>query len=611
MLEDKPSQHQTRVDLKAVRAVLHDSGRIQLQRLRELSVARRLTDSVALDEDVEKTCGAVLDILLDELPVDNASIMLFDPEKRELKLKVARGVDSSNADSHDKGNHFATVSLKKGEGVAGKVLEEATPILINDVEKDERFLTDPRQSVEIGSLLCLPLLVRGETVGVLNLSCKEKNSFQGRDLHGMIIVANQIAVQLDHARMYKELQEINSELEEKVRQRTEYLERTHKKLQQTKSRMAQTEKLRALGQMASGVAHDFNNSLAAIIGYTQLLLADISAPEQREKLKAVEMAARDGAATVKRIQEFSRTRRTREFVPLNLRDLISDVLTITKPVWKDQLQKSGRKVEFVTRLNDVNPVAGDGSELREAFTNIILNALDAMPSGGRITVSTWTTESRGFVRIEDSGTGMSSETVDRIFDPFFTSKGPGNSGLGLSVAYGIIRRHEGEIAVESELGKGTTFTIRLPLSQESAADKEKKGDSQGMQKARILLIDDDNLVRDVLATMIEQLGHEVVSVAGGREGLAELEKQSFDAVLTDLGMPDLSGWEVAAAIKRRTPSIPVVLITGWGNELNENEMKEKGVDLLLCKPFELTKVQSIVVDALQLRQGLRENHKAQ
>jgi signal transduction histidine kinase/ActR/RegA family two-component response regulator len=493
--------------------------------------------------------------------------------------------------------------MKKGEGIAGKVLQGGQPILVNDVNRSPSFLKDNKQTVTIGSMLSLPLILRGKTVGVLNLSHTQKNGFSQGAVHGLTIISNQIAMQLDNAEIYKRLLLVNSGLEEEVRKRTSHLEKANQELRRTRSRLVQSEKLKALGQMASGVAHDFNNTLAGIIGNTQLLLAQVDQHRLRERLEAIEMAARDGAITVRRIQEFSRVRKTREFTSVDVNGLVLDVIKITSPMWKDQLQKQGRTVELTTKFNVLQTVAGNAAELREVLTNIILNALDAMPNGGKITISTWADDRYGYIAIADTGQGMSVDVQQRIFDPFFSSKGPGNSGLGLSVAYGIIRRHDGKITVASAEGEGTSFTIQLPVCGGLAEcrDEVVEQETPDLAAAEILLIDDDKTVRDVLSAILTEAGHQVVSVDSGAKGVETFDSGEFDIVLTDLGMPGMSGWEVAAAIKRRDPAIPVVMVTGWGKQLDEEDIRKNGVDFLLFKPFELVKVQSTVAEALRSR----------
>ena len=603
MKSSKSSHKGHLLDRTAVKGWLEEAGGLYMQRVSELSMIRRLTDSISLGLDAEKACEFILDILLEGLDVANASIMLYDETREELILRSARGQKDESADSCHSSNLVNGICLKKGEGIAGKVFQEGRPILVNDVDTSPSFLKDNKQTVTIGSLLSLPLIVRGKTVGVLNLSDAQKDGFSQGDVHGLTIVANQIAMQLENADIYTKLQAANLDLEAKVQQRTSHLEETNRELRQTRSRLVRSEKLKALGQMASGVAHDFNNTLAGIIGNTQLLIAEVNDQPVMERLKAIEMAARDGAVTVKRIQEFSRVKKTKEFVAVDVNELVEDVIKITMPLWKDQLQKQGKTVELATRLKNIESVAGNAAELREVLTNIILNSLDAMPEDGGITISTWADDIYVFIAVADTGLGMSAEVQERVFDPFFSSKGPGNSGLGLSVAYGIIRRHGGKINVSSGEGEGTTFTIQLPICGDSVERQEDVPEKEAVDRAKILLIDDDRTVRDVLSAILGKAGHEVVSVDNGAEGVEVFDSGGFDLVLTDLGMPEMSGWDVTAEIKQRNPATPVVMITGWGRQLDEQEIGEKGVDLLLCKPFELAKVQNTVAEALKLRES--------
>lgn len=577
------------------------SGHLYLKRMGELSLVGRLTESISLDLDIEQACQYTLNILLDELNIGNASIMFLDEQKGEFAHKTARGREDQQASFYDDDHTFGGVSLKEGEGIAGMVFRERKPHLITDAEADGRFRKDHKQTVQIGSLACLPLIIRGKAVGVLNLSHPGKGAISQEDVPGLTVVANQIAMLLDNALNYRKLQEINVDLEAKVRERTKHLEAANRELQEARSRLVRSETLRALGQMASGVAHDFNNILAAITGNTQLLLAQVDDPQLRPRLKAIETAAMDGAATIRRIQEFSRLKKTREIGPVDVNQLVRDVVMITSPLWKDQQQRNGKLVEVLTRLDGVQSVAGNAAELREVLTNLLLNALDALPRGGKITFTTWGEGDEGSVclAVGDNGVGMAPEVRERAFEPFFTTKGPGNSGLGLSVAYGIIQRHEGELTVESVPGEGTTFLIRLPRSSGPARSPAARSQMGPSRRTRILVIDDNPAVRDVLATMLAKAGHEVVKAEGGREGLELFQTTTFDLVFTDLGMPEMSGLEVAATVKEQSPTTAVVMITGWGMELDEKRLREEGVDLLLGKPFDLVMVQNSVAAVLK------------
>jgi CheY-like chemotaxis protein/anti-sigma regulatory factor (Ser/Thr protein kinase) len=251
-------------------------------------------------------------------------------------------------------------------------------------------------------------------------------------------------------------------------------------------------------------------------------------------------------------------------------------------------------------------ILGNPSELREVLTNIIFNAVDAMPEGGKLTLSTYhRAEGWVEVRIADTGIGMTKEVKRKVFDPFFTTKGVTNSGLGMSVSYGIIKRHGGEILIESELGRGTTFILRLPLSYgEEASQKEVLKPVKEGRSARILVIDDEDSVRDILFQMLKAKGHQVVVASNGEEGIERFKNEKFDLVFTDLGMPKISGWEVGKAIKGMNPKVPIAMITGWGIELDREKMNESGIDLIASKPFNFEQVIQLVSEAMELKERM-------
>jgi CheY-like chemotaxis protein len=299
-------------------------------------------------------------------------------------------------------------------------------------------------------------------------------------------------------------------------------------------------------------------------------------------------------------------RRDKEFITLSLNEMIAEVVNITQPRWRDQTQKKGIQVELTTQSGEIPLVMGNPSELREVLTNIIFNAVDAMPRGGALTLTTQPqAEDWVEVRIADTGIGMTDEVKKRVFDPFFTTKGVTNSGLGMSVSYGIIRRHGGEILIESEPGKGTTFVIHLPTGyeEEQAAVREVTPVKESRQ-ARILVIDDEDSVRDVLSRILKTKGHRVVVASNGEEGIERFRSELFDLVFTDLGMPKLSGWDVGKAIKGINPKVPIAMITGWGVELDREKLSESGIDLIVSKPFNFDQVIRLVSEAMELKERI-------
>ena len=368
---------------------------------------------------------------------------------------------------------------------------------------------------------------------------------------------------------------------------------------QLAEQLVRTERLRALGEMASGVAHDFNNILGAILGRAQLLHRGVQGDEIRRGLEAIEKAALDGANTVRRLQHFTRRRREEEFFPVDFNQAIKDTLAITEARWKDETNLAGATIEVATDFGNISPVMGNISEIREVLTNIIFNAVEAMPKGGRLTFKT--EEGEGWVRasVSDTGIGMSDEVRARIFDPFFTTKGVKGTGLGLSVSYGIIKAHRGDINVNSHLGQGTTMVIRLPIPSKLRPAPKSKATPSG-KLGHVLIVDDDGVVRELLSDILRAEGHTVVLASGGREGLRLFRQGPFDLVLTDLGMPEFSGWEVAAAIKAIAPKTPVALVTGWGITLDRAKLKEAGIDLVLNKPFQYLDVMTLVAEGMEL-----------
>jgi PAS domain S-box-containing protein len=362
--------------------------------------------------------------------------------------------------------------------------------------------------------------------------------------------------------------------------------------------LVQSEKLRALGEMASGVAHDFNNALASILGNAQLLLHTVEDEETKESLRTIEKVARDSAQTVRRLQDFTRKTAHQGFFRLDVNSIVQDAIEITRPKWKDDAQGKGFQIEMVSAFEEIPSVRGNGSELREVITNLIFNALEAMPEGGKIEIRTYVRGEKVCIQVADTGIGMTEEVRRKAFEPFFTTKPFTNTGLGLSMSYGIIKRFGGEIEVESKVGKGTTFTITLPIEEEGKEELAVSSVARSTREARILVIDDEASVREVLSRILSQVNHQVTVAKDGGEGLQLFREKEFDIVLTDLGMPDMSGWDVCKAIKRLRASVPVGMITGWGMELDRTKKEESGLDFVIPKPFDFHQILRIVDETM-------------
>ena len=385
-----------------------------------------------------------------------------------------------------------------------------------------------------------------------------------------------------------------------------------------REQFSQMEKLSALGELASGVAHDFNNTLAGILGRAQLLQRTTDPEKLKRGLDIIIKTAEDGAKTVKRIQDFARQRRDHDFELVSIDQILLDASEITRPRWKNCAEASNIHITVDLQIGSNAMVMGDDSELREVLVNMVFNAIDAMPEGGKLTLSTRADEQSVIVEVMDTGFGMYPEVRSRIFDPFFTTKGKAGLGLGLAVSFGIIRRHGGNIEVESEYGNGTEFRITLPLA--TIAESSPAVELPDPQPAslvtdgvpqtvnampRLLVVDDEDFVRDLLKEILEDEDCEVRLAASGNEALALFRECKFDAICTDVGMPGMSGWEFAREIRHLNARIPIAVITGWGEAVGSNEQKAAGVDWVIAKPFTAERLGELVREITSKRESMK------
>ena len=372
------------------------------------------------------------------------------------------------------------------------------------------------------------------------------------------------------------------------------------KSREIEEKYAQAKKLAALGQISSGVAHDFNNVLTGVLGRVQLIKKQTEDPRVLKNLKMIETAAHDGSATVKRMQDFARLRTDEKFIPIDVKEIIDEVLALTKPKWKNNAEIRGVIIEPVIEIEKEIYVLGDPSDLKSAFTNLIFNAVDAMPEGGVLSIKAQNYDEKIVITFEDTGIGMTEDTLERIYDPFFTTKGVKGTGLGMSEVYGVIKRHRGAIEATSKIGKGTNISISLP-SGERALKTDKKEIDEDKYLSKILIIDDEEYILDMLEELLEEQGHRVTTSSSTSNGLELFQKSNFDVVITDLGMPEMSGWEVAERIKKFNSAVSVVLLTGWALNLEAEKIKENGVDFTLQKPFNEENLYQLIRDAKKLK----------
>jgi signal transduction histidine kinase/ActR/RegA family two-component response regulator len=439
------------------------------------------------------------------------------------------------------------------------------------------------------SVVIAPLIVENQVFGVLVCARRKDQSFSSGECEFLRQLSEHVALASHQARLYGALQQAYDDL------------------RQSQHTVMQQERLRALGQMASGIAHDINNAISPVSLYTESLLEREPNLSERARgyLTTIQRAIEDVARTVARMREFYREREaqlTLERVDINR--AVRQVVELTRPRWSDLPQQRGAMVDLRTELLDGLPeIMGAEHEIRDALTNLIFNAVDAMPTGGTLWVKTrkFTAvdgEDRILIDVSDTGVGMDEDTRRRCLEPFFTTKGERGTGLGLAMVYGMIQRHSAELDIESSAGTGTTVRLNFPAYTSSNVSTTRviKLPALG-RRLRILLVDDDPMLIKSLQDTLQEDGHQITATHGGQAGIdafaaAQKRGESHDIVITDLGMPYVDGRKVAASIKMLSPKTPVILLTGWGQRLMAANDIPPHVDKLLSKPPRLNEVRA-------------------
>ncbi|PYM79206.1 MAG: hypothetical protein DME13_26755, partial [Candidatus Rokuibacteriota bacterium] len=516
--------------------------------------------------------GAVVDAVRRHiarvLDARNLVVIVRDAEREDLEV-VLRLTDG--ADDAREPRRYPLGDI----GLMSVVLATSRPVRTDDYAAEcGRHGVEPIQgAAELRHWLGVPMTAGEQVLGVIALRGGPR-PFSAADERLLLNIAHLAALALRSVRLFEE--------------RT----RAYGELAAAQDQLVRTEKLRALGEMASGVAHDFNNLLASVLGRAQLLIRRVQDPQQLQWLRVIERSALDGAQTVRRLQEFTRIRRDQPMVPLDVTQMVRDALDITQSRWREEPVSRGVAIEVRTELAAVPPILGDAAELREALTNLILNAVDAMPTGGTLGLVTTAGDDHVEIAVSDTGVGIPPAVREKIFDPFFTTKGPQGTGLGLSLTYGIVVRHGGFVTVDSEEGRGSTFRLSFPSAAtvEPPTAASMQADAAPARTLRCLIVDDEEAVRTVLGDVVESAGHHATMVGGGAEAIERFRAEAFDVVLTDLAMPRVSGWQVARAVKQIAPRVPVVIVTGFGVELTPEERRTHGVDHVLVKPLQIQEI---------------------
>ncbi|HSI09282.1 MAG: ATP-binding protein [Rariglobus sp.] len=564
----------------------HAESRVQAQ-LSRLAQLNHITRATGERQDLKSIFQVVIRSLEDHLPADFSCICLYDDLSHVLTV-TSVGLRSEALAMELAMAERATIPIDQNG-----LLRCVHGQLVYEPDLAGVHFPFPQRLLRGGlhSLVAAPLLVESKVFGVLLAARTAKDGFSSTECEFLKQLSEHVALAAHQAQLYGALQQAYDDL------------------RQTQQAVMQQERLRALGQMASGIAHDINNAISPVTLYTEFLLANEPglSTRARDYLTTIQHSMDDVAQTVSRMREFYRQREPRlALVPVDLNMLIPQVVNLTRVRWSDMPLQSGI---VITQHSDLAPglppILGVESEIREALTNLIFNAVDAMPSGGTLTLRTRRIDGIGggtvAIEISDTGVGMDEDTRRRCMEPFFTTKGERGTGLGLAMVYGTIQRHNAEIEIDSTPGKGTTFRIRFPIPVEPTANPTSTVVPERISaRLRLLIVDDDPLIIKSLRDILESDGHQVVAASGGQEGINSFRSAHqtgipFSLVITDLGMPYVDGRKVADAVKAISPSTPVVMLTGWGERMAAEGDIPPHVDRVLGKPPKLRDLRAVFV----------------
>ncbi len=569
--------------------------------LGRLNLLHQITRSIGERQDLRSIFQVVIRSLEDQLPVDFACMCLYDQSSQTLIVTSVGLCSEVLALELALAEHSSIAIDENGLSrcVRGQLVYEAD---IRDVP-----FSFPQRLANGGlrALVMAPLLAESTVFGVLVTARRQVNSFSSGECEFLRQLSEHVALAANQAQLYSALQ------------------RAYEDMRQTQNSAMQQERLRALGQMASGIAHDINNAISPVALYTESLLETepgLSA-HTRGYLEVIKRAIDDVAATVARMREFYRQREPQmTLTPVDTNRLLQQVVDLTRARWSDMPQQRGIVIMMLTEIDpDLPAIMGVDSEIREALTNLIFNAVDAMPDGGTLTLRTSVAPATPDtavaaplrhvqIEVSDTGVGMDDDTRRRCLEPFFTTKGERGTGLGLAMVYGMIERHSANIEIDTALNQGTTVRISFAVHVNCAEIAVRAAAYLVPSPLRILTVDDDPLVLKALLDTLGRDGHMVVAADGGQAGIdafrtAQANGTAFSVVITDLGMPYIDGRKVAAAIKDLSPSTPVILLTGWGQRIVADADLPLHVDCVLSKPPKLSELREALGDCCNPSSG--------
>jgi PAS domain S-box-containing protein len=638
------------------------TSRLLERRTRELQALGQIAQASLTATSADLLLQRIVEIAADVCGADVAVLYLADEARDELRARASFGVDVP----------LSELSMSASTGAGSAAIATGAPVLVEaGAGADPRVAGRALQALSIRSLIVAPLIMGGSSVGVLEVGRRSRRLDPRAD-RLLRIVADRVAVALEHARLEGEARELadvvrrigegvvvadaddrvefaNAAFAEMVGATPEALRgqrwtdflagaqdtaaltermkqpsfqgevllitgsgeprpvlislatvpreggllqrigvfRDISREHELRFRVIREQKFRTLGSLAAGVAHNINNRLTPVLGWTEMLLERLAAGETLDHgelvhaLTVINQGASDSVGTVRRLQEYARPGRVKGPEAVQLRDLLEHLLALTRPQWDNEAARRGIRYEIDLKIEPAPAILAVASEVREAILNILENALAAMPHGGRLSLHVRGVESLAILSISDTGKGMSEEVQRLAFEPFFTTRaGEGGSGLGLALAQEIIKRYSGAVSLQSQEGVGTTFTLSFPALRTEPATGTVYVPS--LEPLRVLAVEDEPEVLDLVRAMLTYGGHSVVTAASGREALDLFKRDAIDVVITDLGMPGMTGIALAEELKRQRP-IPVVLLTGWADEIDASQVPN--VDVVIAKPL--------------------------
>ena len=527
---------------------------------KRLNAQHVIAQVLAESDTLVEASGKILQAICTALEWDLGEIWIYDQQDNVLRNTEIWHMSSIK--TREFKAVTKTITFPAQVGLPGRVWENAKPLWIEDVVHDTKFMRAAIADKEgLHGAFGFPLVNGREILGVICFFSHEIRQPDSDLLNMMSAIGSRIGLFI--------------------------------KRKQAEEALVQSEKLKSLGTITAGVAHDINNILAVISGKVQLIDMECKSNKQlSHELNAIIRAADDGAEIASKMLRFTKTKRgATEFVPFNIGYLIEQTIDFTKPRWKNMAQAKGINYHIDKEgMREIPEVFCSPAELREVLINIINNALDAMPDGGSLSFSTWSNENTVFISISDTGTGMPEEVKKKIYDPFFTTRRPEGTGLGMSTSYGIIEEHGGKINVESEVGKGTTFTLSIPNDKKTVQRSISPEPSQEIKAKglRVLVVDDNEDMRSILHQLLSKIGCNVKTAENGAYAIELSKREEFDIVLCDLVMPDIYGYDVVKALNELEKSPKIGIITGWAEKLNPREREDLTIDFMVKKPFKLS-----------------------